>query len=120
MGTAGTSHLHARPWVEAGIQLGTLQGMESGIRKTNASFKHRAKSRAKPPECSLGVSETVLIRKEVWKYGMPGVVQLQRCPWLQWETTFTHSKGNKPWCDRGTLCVVTLHQEMFSQCPGGH
>lgn len=107
MGTAGTSHLHARPWVEAGIQLGTLQGMESGIRKTNASFKHRAKSRAKPPECPLGVSEIVLIRKEVWKYTMPGVVQLQRCPRLQWETTFTPSKKKQALVGQRNLCVLS-------------
>lgn len=50
VGTAGgrASQLRARLWVEAGIQLGTLQGMESGIRKLDASFKHRAKNRAKP------------------------------------------------------------------------
>lgn len=50
VGTAGrrAPQLHARLWVEAGIQLGTLQGTEPGIRKPDASFKHRAKTRANP------------------------------------------------------------------------
>lgn len=56
VGTAGrrASQLRARLWVEAGIQLGTLQGMESGIRKLDASFKHRAKNRAKPQNVPWG------------------------------------------------------------------
>lgn len=31
-------------WNSTGIQLGTLQGMESGIKKLDANFKLRAKS----------------------------------------------------------------------------
>lgn len=79
----------------SGIQLGTLQCLQSGIRKLNANSKHRAKNRANPQNVPWGCLRCFGEKRSVETCNgrdMPAA----EVPQAAVGTAFTPSRENKP------------------------